>query len=183
LIPQQQEIDNYTPQPGAPAEIGEITVPPVVGLVPESPPKGQNNLAAALFAWPGSWGDALQCFSTFILILVVLYILGSVIRNVLYEDAIENVLKRFLAKWITINVGLVIAIIWAYLIGKYCIILPLIIALLIGLIWTLSYKKHKPVRVSVKSWYLVFAGRARTIWNNTKRRVKDELTLVDNSEG
>ncbi|MEK7186952.1 MAG: peptidoglycan-binding domain-containing protein [Patescibacteria group bacterium] len=161
-VPQAQEIENYVPTPGVTPEVGMIE--PITAPV-EGPPKGQN-LAAALFAFPDTFADGIRCLYTFILILIVLYILGNVLRDVLYENTLENVRKRFLTKWITIISGLIIAIIVAYIFGRWCIILPLLVALVLSIIWTSLYPKHNSIRVSTKAWYLVITARTKTFLNS-----------------
>ena len=115
--------------------------------------KGQNfekdrndpnkSIAAALLSWPSNPVDILQCLYELVLILIVLYILGSVLENVLYKDIPENVRKRFYAKWITMVLGSLLALAGAYLLREWCLLLPLLIAFLLTLGWALSYPKHQ----------------------------------------
>jgi len=146
-------------------DISTTTIPvvPIVGV--EEPDKGQNlgALAAVIFAPPGTSIEIFKCLYELILILVVLYILGSVLKNVLYKDLPENIRKRFVAKWITIDIGLIIAIVIAYIYEWWCLIFPLFVALLLALLWTLTYNKHNSMRASVKSWYIVILARTKSI--------------------
>ncbi|MES2214279.1 MAG: hypothetical protein V4465_02760 [Patescibacteria group bacterium] len=143
------------------------TTPVEIPIVGQIDSQGQNaqNLAAAIFSLPDGFKAGMQCLYEWLLILIVLYILGSVLKDVLYKETPENVLKRFLAKWITISLGLVAAILIAYVLGEWCIILPLIIALIISLIWMALFPKHNSVRASTKSWYIVLGARARSIFS------------------
>ena len=50
--------------------------------------------------------------------------------------------------------------------GWWCVILPLILALILSLIWTSTYSKHNSIRASVKSWYLVGTARTKSILKN-----------------
>ena len=140
---------------------------PIIGIIS---PKGQNfsNAAAAIFALPTSLSGFMQCLYEWILILIVLYLIGSVLKDVLYEDKPENVLKRFMAKWITIVVGLVLAIIIAFILYLWCIILPLLIALILSAIWMTLYPRHDSIKASVKSWYLVLKARGKSVWIKSK---------------
>ncbi|MDO8569206.1 MAG: DUF5011 domain-containing protein [bacterium] len=145
------------------------TTLPIVPIVGElNPPQGQNlrNLAAAIFALPETLLDTVKCLYEFLLILIILYILGNVLKDVLYKNVLENALKRFVVKWLTIDVGIVVVLVVAYIMGWWCLVLPLLIALVIALAWTLSYSKHNSMRASVKSWYLVSAARAKSIFKN-----------------
>jgi hypothetical protein len=122
----------------------------------------------------------MQCIYEFLLILIVLYIIGNVLKNVLYENVAGNERKRFLTKWATVNIGLVLALIGAYLLGEWCLILPLFIVLVAGLIWMLLLPKQNSLRASAKSWQMVLSGRAKTIMKNneTKEEVVEKTTTV-----
>ena len=129
------------------------------------PSQGQNlrNLAAAIFAPPESLLDIAKCLYELLLILIILYILGNVLKDVLYKNVPENTRKRFLAKWLTVDIGLIVALTLAYIFGLWCLILPLVVALVISLGWTLTYSRHDSMRASVKSWYLVGSARAKSM--------------------
>jgi hypothetical protein len=130
-----------------------VTIP-VVGISTSTDSKGQNTkgLAAALFATPKNLMDTLQCLYEFLLILIVLYILGSVLEDVLYKkEDLTAVKKRFYTKWTTIAVGLVIAGIIAYILNEYCLLLPILVALILSLIWMALYPKHDVIR-DPKAW-------------------------------
>ncbi len=135
---------------------------PIVGQV--SPPQGQilNNLATAVFSIPVGFTNIFRCLYELLLILIVLYILVNVLEDVLYKK-IEDVRRRFVTKWTTICVGLCIAIILAYIWGLWCLILPLLIALLISLAWMFIYPVHDKIKTSVKSWYIVLSARIKSI--------------------
>ncbi len=136
---------------------------PIVGA--EELDKGQNlgALAGVIFAPPETLMDALKCLYELILILVALYILGSVLKNVLYKDLPINTRKRFNTKWITIDAGLTVSIVVAYIYEWWCLIFPLFVALLVALFWTLTYNKHNSMRASVKSWYIVILARTKSL--------------------
>ncbi len=93
-----------------------------------------TNVAGALFTWPSTPVEVTQCLYELILILVVLYILGSVLETMLYKDVPENVRKRFYTKWGTITGGLVLALIGAYF-WNWCLLLPLLLALIATVIY------------------------------------------------
>ncbi len=118
---------------------------PVIGTTTVSDSNGQDGgekdnglwkgVAAALFAWPDGTLNTLQCLYEFLLILIVLYILGSVMESVLYKDVPENVRKRFRTKWGTILGGLILAFVGALALKEHCLLLPLIAAFLGALGW------------------------------------------------
>jgi len=132
---------------------------PIVGSATSS--QGQNfgnlnNLAAVLFTRPGNLSDMMKYVLGFVLILAALYILGNVLKGLIYEDVPENVRKRFIVKWSVINAGLVSAIIVSYMSGQWSLVSPLLVALVVTILWTLSSpSKHNSIRASVKSWFLV----------------------------
>jgi hypothetical protein len=157
------------------------TTQPIVPIVGEAEPsQGQNfqNLAAAIFAQPATLLDTVKCLYQLLLILIVLYILGNVLKDVLYKDIPENTYKRFLAKWLAMDIGLVVALVGAYIWGLWCLILPLLVVLAISIIWTLSYGKHNSMRASVKSWYLVGSARAKSMSRAKKDISKDNDFLL-----
>ncbi|MBI2673754.1 MAG: DUF11 domain-containing protein [Candidatus Zambryskibacteria bacterium] len=145
------------------------TTPPIIPIVGEAEPsQGQNlrNLAAAIFALPDNLLDIMKCSYEFLLVLIILYILGNVLKDVLYKNVSENARKRFFTKWLTIDVGTGLVIVVAYIIGWWCVILPLILTLILSLIWTFTYFRHNSIRASVKSWYLVGTARAKSVLKN-----------------
>jgi hypothetical protein len=178
-ISQQNEIDAYraliqnlNAQGITPLLPGTIigtstpgTILPIVGE--ETPPKGQNiqNVGAAILAGPPNLLAGLQCFYQWLLILVIIYILGDIIKDVLYEDTVENVLNRFIAKWITIAASLILAIIVALALKDWCLIIPLSIMLAASIVWISLYWRHGSIRATIKSWYIVIAARSKTLWN------------------
>ena len=124
-----------------------ISSAPIIGTG-SSPDKGQikdnhppETLGAAIFSWPETITEIFQCLYELILILVVLYVLGAVLENVLYKDTLENIVKRHRTKWLTMSLGSLAAAIIAYLAGEYCLIFPLIIAFLACLVRTFIVKK------------------------------------------
>ncbi|MBX4189024.1 hypothetical protein KW785_00315 [Candidatus Parcubacteria bacterium] len=125
---------------------------PIVGEA-TSTPKGQNirGLAAAIFSMPKGVGNFFQCLWELLLILVVLYILASVLEDVLYSDLPENTKKRFFTKWVAVALGLLVAIAIAWALSEWCLILPFALALLISLITMALY----PQRSAIKNWYSV----------------------------
>jgi hypothetical protein len=144
--------------PGGATSSATTTVTiPIVGMA-TSTNKGQNStttLAAVLFAAPQSGIATLQCIYEFILILIVLYILGNVLEDVLYKK--EDPLKaraRFYAKWTTILIGLIAAGIVAYIVDEWCLILPLLVALIISLVWMALFPKHSGRLLGTKVWIL-----------------------------
>ena len=170
-----QGIDVELP-PSGPAGTGggedidtSTTTPPILPIVGEADPfQGQNlrNLAVAIFALPDNLLDIMKCSYKFLFVIIVLYILGNVLKDVLYKNIPENAKKRFFTKWLIIDVGTCLAIVAAYLMGWWCVILPLILALILSLIWTSTYSKHNSIRASVKSWYLVGTARTKSILKN-----------------
>jgi hypothetical protein len=145
---------------------GSTTTPdlPIVGQNTPPPSQGQNfNLAAAIFSGPATVKDAFKCLYEFLLILIVLYILGTVLEDVLYKDKDKDAFKRFVTKWTTISIGLALAIVAIYIWKHWCLILPLLIALIISLIWIATYSKHDRIKSSAKSWNLVLSARAKSM--------------------
>ncbi|MBX4199160.1 peptidoglycan-binding protein [Candidatus Parcubacteria bacterium] len=118
---------------------------PVVGQIDKG--QNDNNLAAALFTFPNTVKGTVQFLYELILILVVLYLIGVVLKDVLYSDLPENAMKRFVAKWTTIVIGLVVALVVSYLLGEYFLLLPLLVALVGSLIWLATYSKHSKLRI------------------------------------
>jgi len=140
------------------------TSPPIIPIVGEAESlRGQNirNLAAAIFASPETLLDMAKSLYGLLLILIALYILGSVLKDVLYKNISGNVRKRFLAKWLTVDTGLSAAIVVAYIL-EWWLILPLLTALIISLVWTSLYPEHNSIRASIKSWYLVSSAWLRS---------------------
>jgi hypothetical protein len=127
------------------------TTLPQVGIEED---KGQNlnGLAAALFTFPDNVRDTMQCVYEFALILVVLYILGSVLKDVLYNNVPENRTKRTLVKWVSITVGLLAAMVLAFVLREFCLMLPLLVSTLASMIWLSSYPKHETVLARIKGF-------------------------------
>ncbi len=152
---------------------------PVVGQTdcPICPNQGQiqPSLAAVLFAIPDNLLDKAKCLYLWLLIIFVLYILVTILSNVLYKDVPENKRKRFLTKWVTFDLGTILAIVLAYIFDWWCLILPLLITLIISLFWTSFYPEHNSIRASIKSWYLVGSARIKSM-------LKKETTGTKNSE-
>ena len=118
------------------------------GQIPDKPDKGHpDSLAAALFTWPDTGAATVKCLYQFLLILIVLYILGSIMENVLYKDIPENVLKKFHAKWGTIIAGLALSFVGAYMLEFWCLLLPLLIAFIASVIWMIT---KQPSRIKSK---------------------------------
>lgn len=115
-----------------------------------------NNLATAIFAAPETLMDMTKSLYGLAVLLVALYIIGNVLKDVLYKnDTVANIArKRFIAKWLVINAGLLVATVTAYFLGWW-FVLPLVVALIVSLIWTSIYPEHTSIRASFKSWYLV----------------------------
>lgn len=144
---------------------------PVIGTSTVS--NGQNiekdndsfwrNAAAALFSWPSGTLNTLQCLYEFILILVVLYILGSVMESVLYKDVRENVRKRFRTKWATILIGLAVAFIGAALLKEYCLLLPLLIAFLVALGWSVLKDPQNPFLPVIKEDVIILGSEVKKV--------------------
>src|SRR3990167_6487943 len=175
-------VDVELPPPSESGSVEErglsTTTPIVIPIVGEAePPQGQNlrNLAAAIFALPDNLLDIIKCSYEFLLVIIVLYILGNVLKDVLYKNIPENAKKRFFTKWLTIDVSTGLAIVAAYMMGWWCVILPLILALILSLIWTSTYSKHNSIRASIKSWYLVGSLRIKSIWKENQTIFKGKL--------
>jgi len=144
---------------------GDTSLLPIVGTIgggggnnpttTQGDSNGQNirELALALLATPEGLKDKLKCIYEVIVIIIVLYILGSFLRDVLYIQTRENALKRFLVKWVTISIGLAIAITISFYLGELCIVLPLALALLLSIIWMALYPKNLVIRSKVKSTF------------------------------
>ncbi len=116
-------------------------------ISPQMPLNEPDSVAASVFSWPHSGLQILQCLYELLLILLVLYIIGNVLENVLYKDNKENVLKRFYTKWSTICIGLALAFGLAYYLKQWCLLLPLIVAFL-GALTYLFIGRRKFVTVN-----------------------------------
>jgi hypothetical protein len=149
-----------------------VEVTPILPVVGEGGAQGQNfrGLAAAIFSFPDNLKDTMQCLYEFILILVVLYILGAVLRDVLYNDVPENNTKRTLTKWVSITVGLLAAMVIAFALREFCLMLPLLISTLASMVWLSFYPKHASIRGSVKSWYLVALARTKSVFRKKEAK-------------
>jgi hypothetical protein len=153
-----------------------ITIP-VVGLSTTTDSKGQNTdttskLASVLFAAPKNLMDTLQCIYEFLLILIVLYFIACLLEDVLYKkEDLTAMKKRFFTKWATIATGLVIAGILAYIWNEYCLILPLLIALILSLIWMALYPKHNTIK-DPKAWIPVIPFTKKTVTTTTTTETK-----------
>lgn len=112
-----------------------------------------SRLATAMFSWPDTAVETLQCLYELLLILIVLYILGNVLESVLYKDNRENVLKRFYTKWATMVVGLILAFFGAYILKEWCLLLPLLIAIIAEVLWVLFAPRNRVLRDSFNTWY------------------------------
>ncbi|MHB1330417.1 MAG: peptidoglycan-binding domain-containing protein [Minisyncoccota bacterium] len=110
-----------------------------------------GQLTSILFSGPESLKDKMQCIYEFSIIIIVLYVLASVLRNVLYADVPHYKFKRFVTKWVTIILGLLGSIVGAYLLEEFCLLLPLLIALLLSLSWMILYPKHESMKSMIKS--------------------------------
>ncbi len=169
LTPAQiDEILNYR----ALRESGDTSIDlPIVGVVDETPPgdntpqigdKGQiEQFALAIFSFPETLKDKLQCLYELLVIIIVLYILGATLRDVLYKDTVDNVLKRFLTRWGVNIAGLLVVILTAYLLGEFCLLLPLLILTILSTLWIMLYPKHSSIKASIKSWFLVIKARLK----------------------
>ncbi|MEK7148136.1 MAG: hypothetical protein AAB758_02460 [Patescibacteria group bacterium] len=93
-----------------------------------------------------------------ILVIVVLYILGNVLENVLYKDNPENVFKRFYTKWGIITLGLILAFAGAYWLDKYALLLSLLIAFLACIVWMVL---SKPKLVVNKNQTIILKGESK----------------------
>ncbi len=158
--------------PSTEVGINSTTTPTIPIIGEASPPKGQNisNIATALFAFPTTMQGFLQCLYEWLLILIVLYFLGDVLKDVLYKDEKENVLKKFIAKWTIIIVGLLAAIIIAFILYEWCLIFPLLVALILSIIWVSIYPKHESINTDIKSWYIVLRARGKSMWIKFKNK-------------
>jgi len=128
---------------------------PIIGSAGSPPSKGQKfddggggyveNIAAALFTWPSGGREIMKSLYELLLILIVLYILGSVLESVLYKDKLEegknvpeNISKKFYAKWWTIAAGLLVSLGGAYYLKEWQLLMPLLVALLVVIAWILT---------------------------------------------
>ncbi len=126
----------------------ESTPLPIVG----SEDKGQiRQFAAAVLSFPETLRDKMQCLYEVVLIIFVLYILGSILADVLYKKDIDKPYRRFGYKWFAIVVGLIAAIAIAFLLGEFCLLLPLLIALLLSVVWIAMYPKHEKVKSGARN--------------------------------
>jgi hypothetical protein len=182
-----KEMGGYSKEGGGSTTTAYI---PLVGV--NVLPKGQTTtdngqttvassrlgLGAALTSWPATPFDTVQCLYEFLLILIVLYIAGSVLQNVLYKDTVENVRKRFVTKWITVSVGLLLAMLGAYLLKEYCLMLPLLVTLVLSLLWLATSKKHSAIKTQAKTWYTETQEKAKSIPSNPANGLNNHTVMV-----
>ncbi len=131
-----------------------------------------RNLAAAIFSFPDTPIEIMQTLYVLILILAASYILGTVLKNVLYKDLPQNSGKRFYAKWLGMVLGLVIALAVALILKEWSLVSPLILVVLLILIGLAISPKRAAIRSSVKAWYLVLVARLRS------QKKKENTTLL-----
>ena len=150
---------------------------PIVGEAEGNQGESLRNLATAIFAAPETLMDMTKSLYGLAVIFIALYIIGNVLKDVLYKNVtLENVRKRFLTKWLTIDIGLLVAIVVAFVLGWW-FILPLLIALVISLAWTSFYPEHNSVRASIKSWYLV-----GTTWFKSTSKPAEKISVEPKKE-
>lgn len=122
--------------------------------------KGQiRQFAAAVLSFPETLRDKMQCLYEVVLILFVLYVLGSLLADVLYKKEIDKPYRRFGYKWFVIVVGLIVAVALAYLFGEFCLLLPLLIALLLSAVWIAVYPKHNSVKSRARRFHVALKNR------------------------
>ena len=106
-----------------------------------------RNLAAAALVLPTNECSASGCTTVLVIILVIIYVLGTLIVNGMSENKPVEVVRS--RKLVAFMVGIVIAIIVAILAPYPCIILPLLIILIMLIIWwILRRKKTKPAEMN-----------------------------------
>lgn len=137
----------------------------------KSPP---GVLGAVFSSWPSNWSDFFECLYELLAIIIGLYIIGFVLNNVLYKgqgdgESVEN---RSFVTWLVYTLGFLLALIIAYVLGVWCIVLPLLVATIFSLIWFLASNKYGSLRASVKSWYLVIHARVKSIVRSTDQTGK-----------
>ncbi len=173
---------------------GSTTTPiiPVVGVQSSDTTNGSlgvvRGLATAIVANPESMGDIAKSIYGLLVFVIALYVLGNVLKDVFYKNTPGNLRKRFITKWVVVDLGLVLGIV-ASLVFKWWFVLPLFILLALSLTWTSLYPEHNSIRASVKSWYLVVLARAKSIGKNitkpteiTKEPVKEILTAKKDAD-
>ncbi len=135
--------------------------------------KGQiRQFAAAVLSFPETLRDKMQCLYEVVLILFVLYVLGSLLADVLYKKEIDKPYRRFGYKWFVIVVGLIVAVALAYLFGEFCLLLPLLIALLLSAVWIAVYPKHNSVKSRARRFHVALKNRL-SIQKKTKAESED----------
>ncbi len=139
--------------------------------------KGQNlkNLASAALTLPTSFSEGFQCLYEFLLILVVLYVLANVLEDVLNKKDNVDSRKKFNMKWTVIVLGLLGSTVLVYIFNEWCLILPLLVALILSAIWIALRPRHSSINASAKSWRMVLVGRSKTIVNNAKNSAKSAI--------
>jgi len=88
----------------------------------------QNLAAAAAFAIPDNLPDFLICALYFLLAIIIIFIIQQVVASLMKRGS-------GVIFWIA---GIIIAIAVAYLLGKYCVIVPLLALLAILILWYIS---------------------------------------------
>jgi len=89
------------------------------------------NMAAVLFAFPDSVKDGLVCVGYLILILAIVYVIGTLLVNILSKNDVVSLEKMRMRKIASYVVGIVYAFIPVLIYEKNCLIVPLIIILAI----------------------------------------------------
>jgi len=110
-----------------------------------------NNLATVLFAFPDSVQETVVCTGWFVLILIVVYLLGTLLVGLLSKDDTVSTREMRIRKLAAYIVGLVYAFIPVLVYGLTCITLPLVLlitALVVGIIylWTKEVQEKKKSR-------------------------------------
>ena len=122
-------------------EVGTTT--PLIGQI-DVPDNGQNfiyNLGLAFLGLFHIPEGIKQCLTPniLILVLVVLYTIGTTIESLMYKDVLENVRKRLYVRWGTVALGLLIYAVWAYFLNWF--ILTLLTLVVAGLLYTFFIHK------------------------------------------
>ncbi len=90
-----------------------------------------GNLAAIVFAFPDSVNEAAICLGWFLLLLLLVYVVGTVLVNMLSRNDIVSDRRMRIRKVAVFIVGLVYTYIPALLFNEECLIVPITLAIIV----------------------------------------------------
>ncbi|MDP2593687.1 MAG: fibronectin type III domain-containing protein [bacterium] len=101
-----------------------------------------RNLAAAIFGFPDSWAEFFVCFTLFLLILLVAYLLWSYWFSKYTSEKYPDK-KAYVRGGLFFILWLVVSLILAFIFMQFCLILPILLAMLITVIYMIVRRLEK----------------------------------------